>query len=99
MGSANDAIESLVAQHEPFGGMTRLEPLAAALAFLASRLEEVSIVGVHGDLDRERELYVSVVMNSNALVARAVPEKSRAAQMERASRHKAVTIRGEVGVG
>jgi hypothetical protein len=99
MGPANDVIESLVAQHEFFAGVERLEPLAAVLPLLASRLEQVSIVGVHSDPDRERELRVSIVVNADALVARSIPEKPGAAEMEGSSRHEFLFIGGKVWVG
>src|SRR5262245_25538522 len=99
MSSANDAIESLVAQHDFIASMERLQPLAAALPLLAPRLKQVSIVGVYGNPDRERKFRVSVVVNPDALVARSVPEKPSAAEMEGASRHEVLTIGGEVRVG
>jgi hypothetical protein len=99
MSPANDVIESFVAQHKLFAGVERLEPLAAVLPLLAPRLEQVSVVGVHSNPDRERELRVSVVVNAYALVARAIPEKPGPAEMEGASRHEFVSIGGEVRVG
>src|SRR5262245_48865481 len=99
MGAANNAIEPLIAQHESFARVERLEPLAAMLSLLAPRLEQVSIIRVHGKPDRERKLRVSIVVNADALVARSIPEKPGAADMEGASRHEVLTIGGEVRIG
>jgi hypothetical protein len=79
--------------------MERMKPLTAMLPMLAPRLKQVSIVGVHGNPDREGKLRVSVVVNADALVTRSIPEKPGAAEMESASRHKILTIGGEVWIG
>jgi hypothetical protein len=98
MGAADDVIEPLIAQHESFAGGERLEPLAAALPLLAPRLEQVRIIGVHRNSDRERKLRVSIVMNADAFVTCAIPEKSGAAEMQGASRHEVLSIGGKIGV-
>src|SRR5262245_56461831 len=99
MGSANDVIESFIAQHESVAGVERLEPLATALPLLAPRLEQVRIVGVHGNPERERKFRVSVVVNVDALVAGSVPEKPSPADVQGATRHEVLYIGGQVRIG
>src|SRR6478752_2618208 len=99
MGPANDVIESFVAQHESLAGVECLLPLAAAIPLLAPRLEQVSIIGVHSNPDRQRELRVPVIVDADALVARPIPEKPCAAEMDGASWHEFLSIGSQIRIG